>query len=43
MAPRKKDTKPAKPSARKKQTTAPQAAASNGATFNNQYRGNEWG
>jgi hypothetical protein len=42
MAPRKKDPKPAKSSARKKPTTAPQAASS-GATFNNQYSGNQWG
>ena len=42
MAPRKKDQKPAKSSARKKPTTAPQAASS-GATFNNQYSGNQWG
>jgi capsid protein len=42
MAPRKKVTKPAKPSARKKPSTAPQAASS-GATFNNQYSGNQWG
>jgi capsid protein len=42
MAPRKKDPKPAKSSARKKSTTAPQAASS-GATFNNQYSGNQWG
>jgi capsid protein len=42
MAPRKKDQKPAKSSARKKSTTAPQAASS-GATFNNQYSGNQWG
>ena len=43
MAPRKKDTKPAKSSARKKQTTAPQAASTSGPTFNNQYSGNQWG
>ena len=42
MAARKKDPKPAKSSARKKSTTAPQAASS-GATFNNQYSGNQWG
>ena len=42
MPPRKKATKPAKPSSRKKPTTLPQAA-SNGATFNNQYSGNQWG
>ena len=43
MAPRKKDTKPAKSSARKKPTTAPQAASTSGPTFNNQYSGNQWG
>ena len=48
MAPRKKiptvslRAKPAKPSARKS-TPKPQAAQSAGATFNNQYSGNQWG
>ena len=42
MPARKKTLKP-KPSSRKKQTSAPQAAAYKGATFNNQYSGNQWG